>query len=267
MTTPDVPHRMELTVDLPGSPEQVWAAIATGNGNTAWFLPTDIDEREGGTITVHMGEDISSSGTVTGWDPPRRLEYAEPDWAALTGHAGADVTPLVTEYLVEAQSGGTCRLTVVSSAFGTGADWEGEFFGEMEQVWLPYFQNLALYLSHFPGQKVTPLVVEQAVPGSMESVWSALKDATGAAKVGEDIAVQGLTGRVERLTDPPDPGLIALLDGPLPGMLVLHIWDKGNDEVSANVQGYLFAEDAPAYVEREEPAWRRWLDSLTVPAR
>ena len=266
MTTPDVPYRMELTVDLPGSPEQVWAAIATGNGNSSWFLPTDIDEREGGTITVHMG-DTSSSGTISGWDPPRRLEYAEPDWAALSGHGDAEVTPLVTEFLVEAQSGGTCRLTVVSSAFGTGADWEGEFFASMEEVWLPYFQNLALYLSHFPGQTVTPLVVEQAVPGSIESVWSALKDATGAAKVGEDIAVQGLTGRVERLTDPPDPGLIALLDGPLPGMLVLHVWDKGNDEVSANVQGYLFAEDAPAYVEREEPAWRRWLDGLTVPAR
>lgn len=268
MTTPDVPYRMELTVDLPGSPEQVWAAIATADGNAAWFLPTELEEREGGTITVHMGEDASSSGTVTGWDPPRRLEIAEPDWAALAGHGDAEVTPLVTEYLVEAQSGGTCRLTVVSSAFGTGADWEGEFFDGMEQGWLPYFQNLGLYLSHFPGQTVTPLAVEQALPGSLEAVWSALKDAAGAAEVGQDIAVRGLTGRVERLTDPPAGAeMIALLDGPLPGMLVLHVWDKGNDEASANVQGYLFAEDAPAYVEREAPAWRRWLDALTVPAR
>lgn len=265
MTTPDVPYRMELTIDLPGSPEQVWDAIATANGNTAWFIPTDLEEREGGAFTFHMGEDMSSSGTITGWDPPRRLVYSEPDWAALSGHGDAEVTPMVTEYLVEAQSGGTCRLTVVSSAFGTGADWEDEFFAGMTQGWLPYFENLRLYLAHFPGQTVTPLIVEQAVPGSVDGVWSALKDAAGAAEVGQDIAVQGLTGRVERLTEGP-PGLIALLDDPLPGMLVMHVWDKGNDEVSANVQGYLFAEDAPAYVEREEPAWRRWLGALSVPA-
>jgi uncharacterized protein YndB with AHSA1/START domain len=267
MTTPDVAHRLELTVDLPGSPEQVWAAIATGDGNSAWFLPTDLDEREGGAITVHMGEDMASRGTVTGWEPPRRFEISEPEWAAFTGHPGAPVTPLVTEYLVEAQSGGTCRLTVVSSAFGTGADWEGEFFTDMEQVWAPYFQNLRLYLTHFAGQTVTPLVVEAGLPGSLEAVWSALKDAAGIAEVGQDLALHGLAGRVERLTDPPDGGMIALLDGPLPGMLVLHVWDKGDDEVSANVQGYLFAPGAAAYVERMAPAWRRWLDSLAVGAR
>lgn len=266
MTTPDVPLRMELTLDLPGTPEQVWAAIATANGNTAWFLPTDLDEREGGAVTFHMGED-SSSGTITGWDPPRRLEYAEPDWAALSGHGDEPVTPLVTEFVVDAQSGGTCRLTVVSSAFGTGADWEGEFFTGMEQGWLPYFQNLRLYLTHFPGQRVTPLVLEQVLPGTVEAVWSALKDAAGAAEVGQELALHGLAGRLERVTDPPGaPLLLALLGGPLPGTLLMHVWDKGNQEVSANVQGYFFAEDAPAYVEREEPAWRRWLDSLTVPA-
>ena len=59
-----------------------------------------------------MGED-SSKGTVTDYDAPHRIEYAEPDWAALAGHADATVTPLVTEFLVEAQSGGTCVLRVV----------------------------------------------------------------------------------------------------------------------------------------------------------
>jgi uncharacterized protein YndB with AHSA1/START domain len=267
MTTPDVPLRMELTLELAGTPEQVWAAIATANGNSAWFLPTDLEEREGGAVTFHMGED-ESSGTITGWDPPRRLEYAEPDWAALSGHAGEPVTPLVTEFVVQARSGGTCRLTVVSSAFGTGADWEGEFFAGMEQGWLPYFQNLRLYLANFPGQQVTPLVVEEVLPGTVASVWPALKDAAGATTAGDAFEVRGLAGRLERLTDPPEAALLlAHLDPPLPGTLVMHVWDKGNDEVSANVQGYFFSEDAPAYVEREEPAWRQWLDALSVPAR
>ncbi len=89
MTTPDVPFRLEISVELPGTPEQVWQAIATGPGLTSWFLPTDLEPREGGAIAFHMGE-TSSEGTITGWDPPRRVEYVEPDWAELAGHAGAD---------------------------------------------------------------------------------------------------------------------------------------------------------------------------------
>ena len=43
-----------------------------------------------------------------GGNRPAASPYEEPDWAALAGHEGAPVTPLVTEFLVEAQSGGTC---------------------------------------------------------------------------------------------------------------------------------------------------------------
>jgi uncharacterized protein YndB with AHSA1/START domain len=267
MTTPDVPLRLELTVDLPGTPEQVWAAVATAAGNSSWFIPTEMEEREGGAVVFHMGDDSSSRGEVTGWDPPRRIEYAEPDWAGLSGHEGEPVTPLVTEFLVRARSGGTCTLTVVSSAFGTGADWEGEFFAEMEKGWLPYFDNLKLYLTRFPGLTATALVVEEVVAGSLEDVWGALRGAAGAAAVGDPVELHGLAGRVERASSPPDPALVlARLDDPVPGTLILHAWDKGNGEVSANAQGYLFSEDAPAYVEREEPTWRKWLASMSAPS-
>ena len=55
-TTPNVPLRLELTFEMPGTPEQVWDAIATANGISAWFLPTDLEEREGGAVAFHMGE-------------------------------------------------------------------------------------------------------------------------------------------------------------------------------------------------------------------
>ena len=73
MTTPDVPLRMELTFELPGTAEQVWDAIATANGISSWFVRTDLEEREGGRIVMHMGPDAESPGTVTGWDPPHRF--------------------------------------------------------------------------------------------------------------------------------------------------------------------------------------------------
>ena len=37
-----------VEVEVPGTPEEVWQAIATGPGITAWFVPTEVEEREGG---------------------------------------------------------------------------------------------------------------------------------------------------------------------------------------------------------------------------
>jgi uncharacterized protein YndB with AHSA1/START domain len=263
MTRPkNVPLRVAFSVEVPGTPEQVWAAIATADGISSWFLPTDVEEREGGAIVVHMGE-TDSPGTITGWDPPRRLEYAEPEWAALSGHDVDSVTPLVSEFVVEAQSGGTCVVRVVSSAFGTGADWEQEFMTEMEKSWRPFFENLRLYLTHFPGQRATSLEASADVPGAPDSVLAAMRAALGAEAVGKPVASRGVTGLVEQIGD---SQLLLRLTGPVPGLVGFIAFDKGDGLTTAAVQGWLFSEDAAAFVEREQPAWKAWLESLAIPA-
>ena len=101
MTTPDVPLRMELTFELPGTPEQVWDAIATANGISAWIMPTDLEEREGGAVAFHMGEATGLvPGTVTGWEPPgaHRLRGAglgrdAPATTDARGHAAGHRVP------------------------------------------------------------------------------------------------------------------------------------------------------------------------------
>jgi uncharacterized protein YndB with AHSA1/START domain len=55
-------RRLELEVEVPGTPEQVWEAIATGPGITAWFADTRID---GDEIAFDMGSGIASTGVVT----------------------------------------------------------------------------------------------------------------------------------------------------------------------------------------------------------
>jgi uncharacterized protein YndB with AHSA1/START domain len=261
-SNPGVPLRLEMTFELPGTPEQLWQAIATAHGISAWFLPTDLDEREGGTVEFHMGE-TSSRGVVTGWDPPLRVAYEEPDWAALAGHEGESVTPLATEFLIEARSGGTCVLRVVSSAFGTGADWEAEFFDEMEKGWRPFFDRLRLYLTHFPGQQATPLDVSHTLKGRAGPVFAAMRQSLGLAEVGQSVEARGLTGTVQRIG--PEDALLRVTD-PVPGFLALAAWDSSEDEVSAVVQAQLFSADAPALVERERPGWQEWLQTLAISA-
>jgi uncharacterized protein YndB with AHSA1/START domain len=267
MTTPDIPLRMDISFELAGSPEQVWDAIATANGISSWFLPTEMEEREGGAFCMYMGDHASSAGTVTGWDPPHRLVIEEPDWATLTGHDPASVTPMITEFVVEARSGGMCTLRVVTSAFGRGEGWEQEFFTSMETYWRPYFDNLRRYLTSFPGQKVTSLSTSADVPGSVDGVWEALRRSLGARTVGQGVEVRGLTGRIERIGGPPGPHELLLRSTtPVPGFVGFLLVGRDDDVVTVQLEGYLFSDDAPAYVEREKPHWKAWLESLAVTA-
>jgi uncharacterized protein YndB with AHSA1/START domain len=259
MTTPDKPLRFELTIELDAPPDQVWDAIATGAGLSSWFLPSEVEEREGGAVAFHMG-DTSSEGTVTGWDPPRRLVYEEPDWAALSGHEGSVVTPMVSEFLVEARSGGTCVLRVVTSAFGTGADWENEFFEHMGEGWRPYFDNLRIYLTDFPGQTATTIEASTSVPGD----WGAVVDAmrrTLVDGVEGSIEANGLQGRVHR----EDPnGFLVRLTEPMPGYMSFYAFDGPDDTTVAAVTGWLFSKDAPTYVRTAQPTWKAWLENLAI---
>ena len=46
---------VEHEIEVSGTPEQVWQAIATGQGITAWFVPTTVEERAGGAIELDFG--------------------------------------------------------------------------------------------------------------------------------------------------------------------------------------------------------------------
>jgi uncharacterized protein YndB with AHSA1/START domain len=71
--TPHVPYRLDVGVELPGTPEQVWQAIATAKGMSAWCLPAELEECEGGSLHFSMGLEMGSDGRVTGWDGPGRV--------------------------------------------------------------------------------------------------------------------------------------------------------------------------------------------------
>ncbi len=225
-TTPNVAYRLEFSVEVPGTPEQVWQAIATAKGMSAWFLPTEMEEREGGALHFTMGPEMGSDGKVTDWDPPRRIVYEE-DWAALMGKDPDALSPLTSEFLVEAQSGGTCVVRVTSSGFGTGAAWESEWWDNMGPNWMPSFDNLRLYLAHFPGQQATHLEATATHPGDAETLWSTLRDALGLGHEGATVEVRDATGTVERVGE---RHAQVRLTAPIPG--ILNVVTYGQAEAS-----------------------------------
>jgi uncharacterized protein YndB with AHSA1/START domain len=160
MTSPDQPvttghtgrveHRMERTYEVAATPEQVWEAIATADGISAWMVPTRLDPRIGGEVSFDLGG-FQSVGVVTDYTPNRRFAYEEP-WPREPDMPTADrdlssVSPIATEFLIESVSGGSSVIRVVSSAYGAGAEWENEFFAEMVDGWAAMLDNLATHLN------------------------------------------------------------------------------------------------------------------------
>jgi uncharacterized protein YndB with AHSA1/START domain len=150
--------RLELEVEVPGTPELVWEAIASGPGITAWFTDAEVEPREGGTIAFDLGSGTESTGVVTAWEPPRRFAYEEPL---------NEGSRIASEWVVEARSGGTCVVRLVSSLFGSSADWEEEL-GGMSDGWQAYMHNLRIYLTDFPGEPCAPLVVGGDATGTLD---------------------------------------------------------------------------------------------------
>jgi uncharacterized protein YndB with AHSA1/START domain len=253
---PDHLMRMELAIELAAPPEVVWEAIATGPGQSMWFLETDVEERVGGRVTFHMGPEMASEGEITAWEPATRLEYAEPGWVELAGRENSGQQPLVSEFLIEASSGGTSILRVVSSAYGTGAEWEREWFADMVQNWTPQFSALQRYVGRFAGQPGARIDASVRSTGDARTVWAQLLGLLGSPAEGDRIALGDTTTTLERLTDEPRAMQLLLgFDGPEHGFGVVMAYEMG-DEVGIALSGSLFGEEADRQVVELQDAWR-----------
>jgi uncharacterized protein YndB with AHSA1/START domain len=234
-------------IEVPGTPEQVWAAIATGPGIACWFVPAEVEERQGGEIVTHHGPYGDSKGVVTAWQPPHRFAYEERDWAE-----GAP--PWATEILVEARSGGTCVVRLVSGIHSGAEDWGDEIDGT-EAGWRLGMENLRLYLTHFAGRPCSHALAVGVVGEPHERAWPAFAAALGVHGAGEGARVEGplLAGVVERTLDE----MVLVRDGE--GLVEVYAHpDDGRTHLA--VRAYRYGEAAAAVAAREEPAWRAWMD-------
>ena len=150
MTSDDDPHVVDLEVEVAGTPEQVWQAIATGAGISAWLQPTTVQEWEGGRFAFDMaalGMGMNDSGRVTAWQPPHRFATGGVRWQP----PGAPAAVLATEWLVEVVSGGRCRVRMVMSGFGSGAAWDQEVQALTEGM-RKALEQLRSYLASRPSR-------------------------------------------------------------------------------------------------------------------
>jgi uncharacterized protein YndB with AHSA1/START domain len=254
---------VEAEAEVPGTPEQVWEAIATGPGISSWFVPTEFEQPAGGTpvkTVSHFAADASMDAvaTITAWDPPRRFVAESPG-------EGPNDPAVATEWIVEARSGGSCVVRVVHSWFASSDDWDEQFEG-YTHGWPSFFRILRLYLTHFRGQRCAAFQVMAFGPAPTAKAWSALAGPLGLSRAVEGDAVTSpdgaprLSGHAERVGPAEYPELLLRLQEPASGIAHLFAMPMGGN-ICVSVRFYLYGEQAPAVTSREEPAWRAWLDA------
>ena len=248
---------VEADVEVPGTPEEVWEAIASGPGISSWFVPANVEQHEGGSVILHFGPGMDAHATITAWNPPHR--YVKESHKGM----GPDDPTFATEWLVEAKSGGTCVVRVVHSWFSDKDDWDNQY-EETARGWIAIFRILRLYLAHFNGRYGAMMQVMGMSSDAKQPTWSRLTELLGleGAVQGERFTTAGdaprLAGVVEHVGPAESPELLLRLDEPTDGLAHLSTAGMGG-KTFVPMSIFLYGEQARVAAERDEPAWQGWM--------
>lgn len=267
---------VEAEVEVPGSPEDVWRAIATGKGISSWFVPTTVEEREGGAVVGSYGPGMDSVAKITRWNPPQ-------SFVAETQEEG--LGKVATEWIVAARGGGMCVVRVVHRWFASTDDWDAQFEGHAYGWAASFFRMLRLYLAHFAGQECSAfqLTAMSQAPGpqTWRTIKSALRIDSGTGRVASAPGAPDLVGTVQSLevSDPEllrvretaphivaalegmegeNPELLVRLERPTPGFAHVFIVPMGGPTL-VSARFHLFGRQAAGIAREYQSAWHAWI--------
>jgi pimeloyl-ACP methyl ester carboxylesterase/uncharacterized protein YndB with AHSA1/START domain len=246
-----MPHEFELRKEiiLDATPEQVWEAIATGQGIDAWFMGRNqVEPREGGRTSMTIG-DQTEEAVVTAWDPPKRFAYRGES-------PGVAAVFMAFEWLIEGRDDGTTVLRLVQSGM-LGDDWETEY-DALAKGWGLYLHQLAQYLRYFRGRTATPIMAMRPGPGDADQAWAAINGGLGLSGA----VTEGERVRLAPAGLPPVEGVVDYVSPEAWGVRAddgLYRFIRGFDGTVA-VGHHLFADDVDA--GEAERAWDSWLGGL-----
>lgn len=252
---------VQVEVEVPGTPEDVWQAIATGPGLTAWFVPAAFEPQGGPpeTLTLDFGGGMTSTATVTAWQPPQR-------WGADSAGWVPGSPPISNLWAVEPMPGTAtpmCTVRITHSLVADTDAWDGQLLGT-EAGWPAFLRTLRLYLTHFRGQQPALMKWMLPAPGTEAEAWAALGSALGGLaglQPGQAWAASGsapaLAGVVESVGGAPPFDALLRLHQPGPGLAALSAVDFGGQSlVSLSVT--LYGAQALHTVGEQMPLWDAW---------
>lgn len=253
----DAERWIELGLTVDAGPEQVWHALATGAGNSAWFTRCEIEEKVGGAIRFDFGPAGDSVGEVTEWDPLRRFGYVERDWAG-------DAPPLTTQITVTDRLDGHCDVAMVHSLVTDRPDWDTDLEG-FEAGWIGHFAVLRSYLRHFAGRRAVTYRLSSASPDSPYEAWKRFTEVMHlhGVDVGDlrtvGTTIDNINGQVEWVQqDDRQRHVLVRLAEPLPGLVLFGMYAPGG-KAMVSLNAFFYGADAADDAEVTRTAWHRLL--------
>ena len=167
---------------------------------------------------------------------------------------GRRAPPWATEILVEARSGGTCLVRLVSGVFSGGEDWGDEIDGT-EAGWALGMENLRLYLTHFAGRRCSHALAvgvggepssARGPPSPPRSAWTGRSRARASTARWSAASSSACSTRW---------CCCATTTGSSRSTRT-----RATASTHLAVRAYRFGDGRRAVAAREEPAWRAWMD-------
>jgi hypothetical protein len=114
---------IQIEIEVPGTPEEVWQAIATGPGISSWFVPTEFKERDG-KLALYLRALLTGIALLILLPSARAQEPLKP------GKEHDHLKRLVGIWEAETEFGkGTMTYKMGLDGLWLIGDFEGEFGG------------------------------------------------------------------------------------------------------------------------------------------
>ena len=246
---------VEIAFEVEATPDQVWQAIATGEGVSSWLMPAELEMLEGKPTALKMsfGPGMDTSSRITAYDAPR-LFAMEAD-SMMPGSP-----PLAAEWHIEAAAGGTCKLRIVQSLFASTDEWDAQL-EVLEGGWSAFLATLRLYLKHFAGKRSTLNRFMGPTSGTEAEVWTKLMSLLALNGEGQpwqsNDGAPVLAGVVEYRSENPYDALVRI-SAPGDGIAAFGTVNMGGPTM-VGMNLYLYGEQPIETGERELARWQAWL--------
>lgn len=251
---------VDISVEIEAPLEAVWKALSEAEELTRWFpLEARVTPGAGGSVWMSWGPPWEGEAKIEVWEPNRRLRTAQPA-------PQPDTIPVVVDYFLEVR-GGKTLLRLVHS-FGTGAEWEEEYYESTSRGWRFMLANLRHYLERHPGTPRRVAWPRLRLALSPEETWKRLMSPEGllrrgtldTARPGSRYAIEAATGdRFEgevRFLEPPR-AFCGTVENLRDSLLLLHL-----EKLQQEYEIWLWLS-AYGWPQSEVDAFRdRWMKTL-----
>jgi uncharacterized protein YndB with AHSA1/START domain len=136
---------VDLSIDIDATLEEVWQALATGEGIARWFAPyAAVTPGEGGSVSVGWDPKEMWETPITVWEPQRHMQTAS-EMPSKDGR----IVRLAIDYYLEAH-GGKVRVRLVHSGFDDSGSWD-DYIDGLDAGWSYFLFNLKHALERHRG--------------------------------------------------------------------------------------------------------------------